>query len=137
MKKRALIIMTLVVIIMITATGCFSPKPWFLDFKKSHSVDEEEVIDLSDFDFEDLDLELLSSEVSISAGSSKEIIIKIEGSIKSNFTTDIYIEEKGNSIRITDSNKSFNNSDYKDNSLEIKIMIPEKFHKDISLNTIT
>jgi len=137
MKKRGLIIIGLVVIIMITATGCFSPKPWFLDFKKSHSVDEEEEIDLTDVDFEDLDLELLSSEVSISSGSSNEIIINLEGSIKSNFTPDIYIEERGKSLRITDSNKSFSDSDYKDNSLMIEIIVPEKFHRDISLNTIT
>jgi|GEM_PF-2321288 len=137
MKKRGLITVGLVVMIMITATGCFSPKPWFLDFKKSHSVDEEEEIDLSDLDFEDLDLELLSSEVSISAGSSSEIIINLEGSIKSNFTPDIYIEESGKSLRITDSNKSFSDSDYRDNSLKIEIILPEKFHRDISLNTIT
>ncbi len=137
MKKRGLIIIALVVIVMITATGCFSPKPWFLDFKKSHSVDEEEKIDLSELDIEELELELLSNEINISKSNSDEIEIYLTGSIKSNFTPDIYINESGNSLRISDSDKSFSSSDYKDNSLNIEILIPEKFHKDFNLNTIT
>jgi len=137
MMKRKITIIILVLVLAVLSTGCFSPKPWFLDFKKDYDVDKEERVDITSRTVENIELKLISKNIRILKSDNSDMNITISGSIESNFTPDIYIQDIGKTVEIRDSNKTFNNSDYKNNDLNFTIYVPEELYKDLSVDTIT
>lgn len=135
--KRKITIIVLIIALATLTTGCFSPKPWFLDLKKTYNVNEEKVLDVSDSNFENIELKLVSDNIRILKSDNSQGKIVLSGSIKSNFTPDIYTQYVGKTLEIRDSNKTFNNSNYTKNNLDFVLYLPEELYKNLSIDTIT